>query len=209
MTNLLGHLLLGIALALAGVIPPGLLNMNAAKITMRDGRIRGLVFAIGASFVVSVQASVGLFFAKFLSRKTDVVLYLERFGLLIFILLSVYFFVQAFRRPKMDMNKKRSKRNLFWYGVILSALNVFPIPFYAFVSVYFASEYWFTFEKPYTIGFVVGTSLGTFLMLYLYTYFAGRITLTGDKFVKKMNLSIGLITALIALFTLYKVLQNL
>ncbi|WP_321539955.1 hypothetical protein [Flavobacterium piscinae] len=35
-----------------GTTPPGLLNMTAAKVSMRDGRNRALWFAFGASIIV-------------------------------------------------------------------------------------------------------------------------------------------------------------
>lgn len=210
MSNLIGHLLLGMVLALAGVIPPGLLNMNAAKIAVKHGKVRGLMFGLGAALVVSIQSSVGLAFAQLLARKTGLVLYLERFGLLIFVLLSVYFFWMAFRPAKTQhQDIIKSKRSMFWYGVILSALNVFPIPFYAFVSIHFADEYWFNFEIPNTIAFVLGSSVGTFIMMYLYVIFATKIALTGTVFVKKMNMAIGIVTGLVAVFTLYKVIVGL
>lgn len=210
MSNLIGHLLLGLVLAFGGVVPPGLLNMNAAKIAVNHGKARGLMFGLGASVVVMLQSSLGLVFAKLLASKTGLVVYLERFGLLIFVLLSIYFFWMAFSPPKSNTPKvKRSKRSIFWYGVILSALNVFPIPFYAFVSVNFADEYWFNFQKPFTIAFVLGTSLGTFLMMYLYVLFAPKIAHTGPVFVKRMNLFIGIVTGLIAFVTLFKVMSKL
>lgn len=210
MSNLIGHLLLGMALGLGGVIPPGLLNMNAAKIAVNHGKTRGLMFGLGASLVVMLQSTVGLFFAKLLVRKTGLVIYLERFGLLIFVLLSIYFFWIAFSVPKSTRRRTvKSKRSMFWYGVILSALNVFPIPFYAFVSVNFADEYWFNFQKPFALAFVLGTSLGTFLMMYLYVLFAPKIASTGPVFVKRMNLFIGVVTGLVAFFTLIKVIGKL
>ncbi|NNL61930.1 MAG: lysine transporter LysE, partial [Flavobacteriaceae bacterium] len=46
---------LGLVIALIGVIPPGLLNMNAAKISLKEGYGRGIMFSIGVCLVVAVQ----------------------------------------------------------------------------------------------------------------------------------------------------------
>lgn len=205
--NFIWHFLLGIVLSGIGVIPPGLLNMNAAKITIKDGKSRALMFAAGASLVVSIQATIGLFFAKFLNRRTDWVDNLQRFGLLILVILAIYFLTVASYQHKKPASKLvRSKRSRFLLGIFLSIVNVFPIPFYAFISVTMVSYSWFLFEQPNTSAFVVGTSVGTFLMLYVYILFANNIASKSERFTKNMNLIIGIIAALAAFATLFKLL---
>jgi len=38
---------IGFICALLGVVPPGLLNMTAAKISLKEGHTRGIMFALG------------------------------------------------------------------------------------------------------------------------------------------------------------------
>ncbi|PJB13121.1 MAG: lysine transporter LysE [Flavobacteriales bacterium CG_4_9_14_3_um_filter_40_17] len=205
--NFIWHLVLGIILSGIGVIPPGMLNMNVAKITIKDGKSRALMFALGASLVVSIQSTIGLFFAKFLNSRTDWVDNLQRFGLLILVILAIYFLtVASYQKKKPKSKLVRSKRSRFLLGIFLSVVNVFPIPFYAFISVTMASFSWFLFEQPNTAAFVVGTSIGTFLMLYVYILFAKNIASKSERFIKNMNLIIGIIAALAALITLFKLL---
>lgn len=45
-------LLWGILLSAVGIALPGLINMTAAKISVRDGRTRAVYFAVGATVVV-------------------------------------------------------------------------------------------------------------------------------------------------------------
>ncbi|MDC0629443.1 lysine transporter LysE, partial [Flavobacteriaceae bacterium] len=58
--------LLGLLLAFVGVIPPGLLNMTAAKISLKEGHVRGFVYSIGVCVVVGVQTYLATIFAKYL-----------------------------------------------------------------------------------------------------------------------------------------------
>ena len=46
---------LGLFVALIGVIPPGLLNMTAAKISLKEGAGRGIMFSTGVCLVVFFQ----------------------------------------------------------------------------------------------------------------------------------------------------------
>ena len=40
--------LLGLLVAFIGVVPPGLLNLTAAKISLKEGYPRGFIFSLGA-----------------------------------------------------------------------------------------------------------------------------------------------------------------
>ena len=84
--------LLGLSFAFVGVIPPGMLNMSAAKISLKEGHARGFVFSIGVCVIVGVQTYLALIFAKYLNQHPDVVDVLKRVALVLFILISIYFF---------------------------------------------------------------------------------------------------------------------
>ncbi len=81
--------------ALLGVVPPGLVNMTVAKTCVVKGKKNGLYVALGATFVVIIQATVAVLLAKYIFDNAFVQNILLRAGLVIFILLAVYFFIQA------------------------------------------------------------------------------------------------------------------
>ena len=64
---------LGLFFAAIGIIPPGLLNMTVAKVSLKEGYIRGMMFSIGACVIVAVQTSIAAVFAKYISNHPDVV----------------------------------------------------------------------------------------------------------------------------------------
>ena len=86
--------------ALFGVIPPGLINMSVAKISVKRGKKNGIYFAIGASFVVLLQAIIALFLARYIFDNPFVKNVLLRAGLVIFCLLAIYFFIMGKGRKK-------------------------------------------------------------------------------------------------------------
>jgi len=135
---------IGFICALLGVVPPGLLNMTAAKISLKEGHTRGIMFALGVCVIV-----------------------------------------------------------------FLSSLNVFPIPYQAYLTITFASFGWLTFNQIDIISYVCGATTGTFVMLYIYMFFFDKIKGKSFTSQKNMNLIIGSITGIITLVTLYGVIKDI
>ncbi len=201
---------LGLIIALVGVIPPGLLNMTAAKISLKDGSNRGILFSIGVCVIVCLQTYIAAIFAKYLSNHPEVVDILQRVALVIFILITIYFLLLARKQPKPDVEANmRSKHSRFFQGMLLSALNVFPIPYQAYMTITLASFGWLTFETYSIISYVAGAATGTFVMLYFYIFFFDKITNEKLKSQKSMNYIIGTITGIIAVFTLINIIKEL
>ncbi|MHA7942775.1 LysE family translocator [Formosa sp. 3Alg 14/1] len=202
---------LGFIVSLVGVIPPGLLNMTAAKISLKEGANRGMFFSIGACVVVLIQTFIAVIFARFLTQRPDVVDVLQRVALVLFILLSVYFFFIAKGDGDVESTDApdiRSKKSRFFQGMLMSALNMFPIPFQAYMSVTLASFGWLTFEQSDILSYVFGAATGSFVMLYMYMFFFDKIQSQRFKSQKNMNRLIGTITAVVALATLFQVIKD-
>src|SRR5690606_17317287 len=127
--------LLGFAATCFAIVPPGLLNMTAAKMGVREGRTRALVFALGASLIVFMQTLIAVVFAQYLDKNPHVIVTLREVGLAVFIALTIYYFVTARQiTPEKDV-AIHSKRSRCFQEMLLSALNYFTIPFYVFVSI--------------------------------------------------------------------------
>jgi threonine/homoserine/homoserine lactone efflux protein len=202
-------LLSGFIAAAIGTIPPGLLNMTAAKIKMKEGKKNALSFVIGAVLVIFFQAYVAVLFARVIDNRPDVVTLLREVGFVIFSILTIYFlfFAKDPIAKKKTKIKKSSKKSSFFLGMLLSGLNFFPIPYYVVVSVTLASYNLFTFQNPIILTFVLGSVLGAFGILYSYIAFFGRIEKKTDYFMRNMNTIIGSITGLVALATLFNILN--
>lgn len=202
-------LLSGFIAAAIGTIPPGLLNMTAAKIKMKEGKKNALSFVIGAVIVIFFQAYVAVLFARVIDNRPDVVTLLREVGFVIFSILTIYFlfFAKDPIAKKKTKIKKSSKKSSFFLGMLLSGLNFFPIPYYVVVSVTLASYHLFIFENTVILTFVLGSVLGAFAVLYSYIAFFGRIEKKTDYFMRNMNTIIGTITGLVAVATLFNILN--
>lgn len=206
--NLITSLFLGFITAFAGITPPGLINMTAAKVNIKEGKSSAYWFVLGAVIVIFFQAALALFFAQFIQGRPDVIVLLREIGFVIFTVLTIYFLLIA-KKPvkKMGKIKKRSTSTRFFLGMLLSALNFFPIPYYVFVGVTLASYNLFYFDATHVFTFVSGVVLGSFLVFYLYITFFQKIQDKTDYLMRNMNTIIGSVTGVISILTLLNIIR--
>ena len=76
-----------------GVLPPGILNINAAKISVEQGRKRALMFTLGACLVVAAQAGIAVLIAEFLNLSEDELSVIQKGRSSYILLLSYLFFL--------------------------------------------------------------------------------------------------------------------
>jgi threonine/homoserine/homoserine lactone efflux protein len=199
----------GFLAAVIGIFPPGLINMTAAKVSVTDGRRRALVFVLGALTVILVQTYISVLFAQYIDKHDDIVLLFREIGLAIFSVLSVYFLFFA-KKPKPIVNEKiqlKSKKSRFFMGMLISAINFFPIPYYVLVSVTLASYKVFNFSDESIYCLVSGVVIGSFSVFYCYVVFFEKLKTKTDYFIKNMNTIIGIITGIVAIITLVNVVD--
>jgi threonine/homoserine/homoserine lactone efflux protein len=202
-------LLLGFVTSAIAISPPGLINMTAAKVSIQEGRTRGFVFASGAVLIIFLQTFLAVIFADFIDNNPSVVLLLREIGLFIFTGLTVYFFFYAKNIKRKDNDTAlRSKRSRFFLGILLSALNFFPIPFYVFVSVTLASYDYFSFEKSFVYSFVAGSGLGAVFAFSCYIIYFKKMQNKSAFLLKNMNYLIGSITGLVSVLTLANIIKH-
>ncbi len=201
---------LGLIIALVGVIPPGLLNMTAAKISLKDGHARGISFSIGACIIVFLQTYVAAIFARYLSNHQDVIDVLQRVALVIFILITIYFLGIAKSEERQRIDPKiKSKKSRFFQGMFMSSLNVFPIPYQAYMTITLGSFGWLSFDKLSIFTYVVAAAMGTFVTFYMYIFFFDKIKSKKLTSQKGMNNLIGGITGIISIITAFNIIKEL
>jgi threonine/homoserine/homoserine lactone efflux protein len=201
--------ILGFFIAAVGIVAPGMLNMTIAKLSVNEDRKQALLFAFGAVLVVLIQCFVGVYFAKVLDANPSISENLKKFGTVIFILLTFFFIYNGIRakKPKLDVAIK-SKNNRFIYGITLSSLNMFAIPYYAFVSLTLASKEIFQFTLLNIVTFTVAAALGTYFIFYLYAVLFKKVEHKVTFITNNINFLIAAITGLVAISSLYKMLTT-
>jgi threonine/homoserine/homoserine lactone efflux protein len=191
-----------------GISIPGLINMTATKVSMKDGRDRALLFILGALIVIFFQTYIAILFARYIDSRPDVIVLFREVGFGIFVALSIYFFFFAKKSNKKDeIVKIRSKTSRFFLGMLLSALNFFPIPYYVFITITLASFGYFSFESTEIMLFLIGVVLGSFSVFYYYIRFFNKLESKTDFFNKNMNAIIASVTGIIALVTLINIIK--
>lgn len=206
--NLLLPFIGGFIAAVIGILPPGLINMTAAKVSLVDGKKRALMFVLGAILVIFFQTYISVIFAQYIDLHKEVVVLLREIGLFIFIALTIYFLKFA-KQPKLNSENVpvKSKRSRFFMGMIVSAINFFPIPYYVLVSLALASYKFFVFSPIPIYSLVLGVVLGSFSVFYFYVTFFNKMKSKADFFINNMNKMIGIITGVIAIITLFNVVK--
>jgi threonine/homoserine/homoserine lactone efflux protein len=207
--SLLLNFAIGFLAAFVGVIPPGLLNMSAAKISMKQGRKIALLFSAGVCLTVCVQTYVALLFARYLDKHPEIIDILQEVALGIFICITIYFFfIAKDTRRGIPKEVNHSKTNRFFHGILLAALNLLPIPYWVYISITFSAFGWFSFEQPGLWAAVIASGFGTFVMLAIYIQFFKQKE-KSERSNLNMNYIIGFITAMISVITLIKIINNM
>ena len=207
--SLVLNFIIGFVASIVGVIPPGFLNLAAAKISMSEGRKKGLLFSLGVSTTVFLQTYVALLFARYLDNHPDIVDMLQKVALGIFLCITIYFFFIAKDiRKENPRQANKSKTNRFFSGMFLSVLNLLPLPYWVYISITFSTFGWFEFSQPELLLTVFASAMGTFVVLAIYVWFF-RPKDNPKRLKINMNYIIGTITAVISVITFLKILKNM
>ncbi|CAI8361644.1 MAG: Uncharacterised protein [Polaribacter sejongensis] len=200
------HFLLGFVFSFLGSLTPSMLNMTALKTSIEKEEKEVKKYALGVSLVVIAQVYLAVLLTKHLAENLTVIEALEKVGVFIFILLSYYFYSSSTKGKAKEPKTKRE--NPFLIGVTLSFLNMFAIPFFCGTVVTLDLFNLFNFDAFSVLFFVLGTSLGTFYILFLYGKYAKQIQKKAGKLIKDINLFLSFLTGLVALFMLLKLFFN-
>jgi len=173
--------------ALLGVVPPGLVNMSVARTCLKRGKKNGIFMAAGASFVVLIQALIAILLARYIFNNPFVHNTLLRAGLVIFLIMTVYFFVMAKRKRRpVEVNPTTGVKSIL-KGMAIGALNIFPIPYFVALGAALNVNGNIEYHLLNNTVFVLAASLGTFTTLYLYALFFAKIEADDNLFARKSN----------------------
>lgn len=198
----------GYTFALIGVIPPGLLNMTAAKISIEESRRNAFLFSLGVITTVAFQTYIALLFARYLDKHPEIISVLQQIGLVIFIGITIYFLFIAKEKRTISQNlNHKSKRRRYFQGLILAGLNLFPLPYWVYLSITFSAFGWFDFTKSFIALCLLGSALGTLTMLAAYAHYFDYVKKKQSELKLNVNYIIGGITAIISVFTFLKILN--
>lgn len=191
--------------ALVGVIPPGLVNMSVAKTCVERGRKNGMFAALGASVTVLFQALIAILLAKYIFDNPFVRNILLRTGLVIFGIMAIYFFVKAKQHhPEFKVPEQAGSRS-FFKGFGVSALNIFPIPYFCVISTAFNAKGTVDYGNLEILLFMLAAGLGTFTTLYFYVLSFLKIESKTQTFSKYSNYFMAALMAILVVIALIRI----
>jgi len=180
--------------------------MNAAKTSVDKGKLNGVIFSLGVSSMIMIQATIAVYISKFLYRNPEVIDWLLKFALLVFAFFAVYFFI-AGKRYKTRPPKKIqvSKRNSFYKGFLLAAVNLLTIPYYSGLNAMWNASGWIKFEATDIITFVLAAGFGTFSVLYLYVFYFNKLEHKTNRFSKNSNYILSALMIVLLIITIIRI----
>lgn len=188
-------------------VPPGLLNMNAAKTSVERGKMDGIIFSLGVSSMIMLQAYISVLISKFLYRNPEVIDILLKLAILVFAIFAIYFFIAAKRRKtgELKMVHVNRKRGSYFKGVFLAAVNFLTIPYYAGVNAMWTATGLIEFEAWDILTFILAAGMGTFTVLYLYTFYFNKLEAKSDRFSKNSNYILSVLMLVLLVITLIRI----
>lgn len=195
--------------AFAGVVPPGLVNMTVAKSCMKNGKKSGVLVAIGACSITLVHALIAILLANYINGNTYVRHILFRTGIVIFILMAIYFLISAKKaKVKQLEGTKHSGLHSLGKGVLISSLNVLPMTYFCALGVGLNIESGMQHEILSIGMFMLAAALGTFAALYLYILGFERIEKKAVKLTRYTNYFMAGLMVVLIILTLIRMYND-
>lgn len=199
---ILSHLMLGFVTSYVGYTPPSMLNITASRIRIQNNKKVARQFIWGASIIVLFQVFLAVLLASFLEQYPQLIIWVKHIATIVFTILAILFLVKGL--TKTTSQELKPVKNGFLFGISLSSVNMFAIPFFAVAHSSFVMHGWAMTGLTCTTLFGLGTVLGTFAILSSYIFLAQKLADRLLIYTKYFNIIIGLITGGIALYSMIK-----
>ena len=183
-------------------LPPGLLNLNAAKTSVEKGKANGVIFGLGVAIAVMMQTYLAVRIAKYISRNQHIVEVLLQIALVVFFVLAIFFFLKAKKQHKEAfVVTEAKKRNSFSKGVFLALINLLAIPYYSGLNTVFHSQGIMTYKIIDEVLYILAAGSGTFLAMYIYVAYFNKMEHKTNAFSKNSNYILSVLMIVLLIIT--------
>ena len=195
----------GMMVSFIGSLPLGTLNIAAMQISISDGYVAALWFAVGMLLVEIIYVRLSLVAMDKIRKQTKVLKAMEWITLIIIIALAVFSFIAATKGDGKTKNILLSNgMPRFFLGIIMSAINPVQIPFwFGWSTVLFAKKILLPRNDHYNV-YIVGIGLGTFLGTCIFIFGGLLIVNKLNANQNMLNYIIGSIFSITALIQMWK-----
>ncbi|WLD23097.1 LysE family transporter [Flavobacterium dauae] len=202
--NYLLPFLTGIGASILGTLLPGILNATVVKISKEEGMKNAYHFMLGTFVIIALQTYLAVFFAKIIDRSVFITNILREIGFVVFLILTIYFFVAKPKKSDDNEVEITQKRKRFTQGILLALINVFPIFYYVFITVTVLNRNLYKINYISNILLTIGVLLGTFLTFMFYINLFKKTVVEESFVLQNINKIMGCITAVITIFNFCK-----
>ena len=197
----LSAVFLGLAAAAGATLFPGMLNMTSVNVSLRAGRRAGYAFALGMAVTLTVQAGLAVFFARYLTERTDILISLRTWAVPMFVGLAGFFLIKGYRAQSADVPAfDRPYRGIpFLRGAILAVMNLLTIPYFFAISGWFLADGYLSAGAPARLAFTLSAGLGALLNFMAYARLANWMHRNAQFFTRHINYFLGGLLLLLAM----------
>lgn len=196
--------LTGLIASVFGTLLPGILNATVVKISKKEGMKNAYSFMLGTFIIIALQTYLAVFFAKIIDRSVFITNIIREIGFVVFLVLTIYFFVA---KPKQNADEETEiiqKRKRFTQGILLALINVFPIFYYVFITITAVNNNFYSINYISNILLTVGVLIGAFLAFMFYINLFKKAVLQENFVLKNINKILGCVTGIITAVNLCK-----
>jgi threonine/homoserine/homoserine lactone efflux protein len=167
--------LTGLFISFLGTLPLGTLNVAAMQISVTDGLVPAMYFALGAMIVEIFYVRVSLVAMDWVRRHDKLFRWLEWISLAVIAALAITTFIAASNPDGSGKNVILSNTmHRFWLGMMMSAVNPVQIPFWFGWSTVLFSKGVLSAKTSHYNLYIAGIGLGTLIGNSVFI-FGGRL----------------------------------
>ena len=199
--NYLISLMLGMAAAIVGGLPFGLVNLTVLNVTFERGNREGMKVACGAALVEVVFGLTALFAGGLLASyiEGNVIVSYSTAAVLIFG--GVFFIFKKHR----SYNSRVAVTSGFLNGILLNLVSIQVFLFWILAIAFLSSRELLHYDILSILLFVSGIWLGKMAVLWLYMSLSSRYLSRSRVISKNINVIIGMVLFGLAFFQILKV----
>lgn len=197
------NFILGFIIAYVGFIMPSMLNLTVGKIFIDENKKSASRFIYGATIVVFFQFLLSLYVISIVNKIPNILFWIKNSAVVVFLFLSVFYLKKEFF-SKEKVRQVCNRQTCFVYGLKLSFVNMFAIPFFALVYSFLNAEGLVSESYYEVVSFGVGTSLGVFAVLSSYILLVKKMEKRVNKVMVFFNPLMSIITGFLAVLTTIK-----
>ena len=193
-------LIVGFIASYIGSIPPGSLNLTIIQLGAQGQRSAAWNFALASALVEFIYAGIAVLAQQYLMANASLS---RHFELITAIALLIIGGINLIVRTKSSSTKSSiSGENGFWRGFILSCVNPMAMPYWLVVTAGLQSAGWIGISSNNLVFYLIGISLGTWLLLWHASLFGAKLRVLQTKPLLMYRLP-GLILLSLSMYTFY------